>query len=99
MYIEFTTDAGNTISAGSPTDKIGKDSAPEGYQLGGFVGYSGNELDSEGDFVNSRDLEEVYHLQEAAMEEVAAFKHRHAEWREVAQDEEHSDVSEALMPV
>ncbi|ETI37404.1 hypothetical protein F442_16443 [Phytophthora nicotianae P10297] len=55
MYIEFTTDAGNTISAGSPTDKIGKDSAPEGYQLGGFVGYSGNELDSVGAISTSID--------------------------------------------
>ncbi|KAF4038768.1 Jacalin-like lectin domain [Phytophthora infestans] len=48
MYIEFTTDAGNTISGGSPTSKIGKDSAPHGYHLGGFAGYSGNELDSVG---------------------------------------------------
>ncbi|ETO75321.1 hypothetical protein F444_09053 [Phytophthora nicotianae P1976] len=46
LYIKFTTDAGNTISGGTQTDQIGKDGAPEGYQLGGFVGYSGNEVDS-----------------------------------------------------
>ncbi|KAG1705046.1 hypothetical protein DVH05_005070 [Phytophthora capsici] len=51
MYIEFTTNTGNIISGGTPqenTDKIGTDSAPEGYQLGGFMGYAGNELDSVG---------------------------------------------------
>ncbi|KAF1786140.1 Jacalin-like lectin domain [Phytophthora cactorum] len=44
----FTTDAGNTISGGNPTDQIGKDSAPDGYQLGGFAGFCGDELDSVG---------------------------------------------------
>ncbi|KAG6952216.1 hypothetical protein JG688_00013376 [Phytophthora aleatoria] len=51
MYVEFTTDKGNVISGGTPAedaDRKGKDTAPEGYQLGGFVGYSGNELDSMG---------------------------------------------------
>ncbi|KAG6945787.1 hypothetical protein JG688_00016382 [Phytophthora aleatoria] len=48
MYIKFTTDAGNTISGGNPTDQIGKDSAPDGYQLGGFTGFCGDELDSVG---------------------------------------------------
>ncbi|ETI34523.1 hypothetical protein F441_18799 [Phytophthora nicotianae CJ01A1] len=48
MYIEFTTDKGNTISGGTPTDNVGKDIAPEGYQLGGLAGYCGNELDSLG---------------------------------------------------
>ncbi|KAF1786141.1 Jacalin-like lectin domain [Phytophthora cactorum] len=48
MYIKFTTDAGNTISGGNPTDQIGKDSAPDGYQLGGFAGFCGDELDSVG---------------------------------------------------
>ncbi|ETM41304.1 hypothetical protein L914_12916 [Phytophthora nicotianae] len=51
MYVEFTTDKGETISGGTPTDDSGskgKDTAPSGYQLGGFVGYSGNELDSMG---------------------------------------------------
>eukprot|EP00644_Phytophthora_capsici_P006859 jgi/Phyca11/103467/e_gw1.8.492.1 len=51
MYIEFTTNKGKTISGGTPqenTDKMGTDTAPEGYQLGGFQGYAGNELDSVG---------------------------------------------------
>ncbi|KAK1941924.1 hypothetical protein P3T76_006988 [Phytophthora citrophthora] len=51
MYIEFTTNAGNTLSGGTPqknTDKIDSDTAPEGYQLGGFQGFAGNELDSVG---------------------------------------------------
>ncbi|KAL3663544.1 hypothetical protein V7S43_011431 [Phytophthora oleae] len=51
VYVEFTTNAGNTISGGTPTDntdKIGTDTAPDGYQLGGFMGYAGNELDSVG---------------------------------------------------
>ncbi|KAG2987449.1 hypothetical protein JG687_00013525 [Phytophthora cactorum] len=48
MYVEFTTDAGNTISGGKPVKNIGKDSAPEGYQLGGFVGICGKEIDSVG---------------------------------------------------
>ncbi|ETI30574.1 hypothetical protein F441_22216 [Phytophthora nicotianae CJ01A1] len=51
MYVEFTTDKKRTISGGTPAvdaDRMGKDSALEGYQLGGFVGYSGNELDSMG---------------------------------------------------
>ncbi|KAG1694312.1 hypothetical protein DVH05_005076 [Phytophthora capsici] len=51
MYIEFTTSAGNTISGGTPqenTDDMGTDTAPEGYQLGGFMGFCGHELDSVG---------------------------------------------------
>ncbi|KAI9986827.1 hypothetical protein PInf_025788 [Phytophthora infestans] len=48
MYIEFTTDQGNTISGGTPTDNIGKEVAPDGYQLGGLVGYSDKEVDSLG---------------------------------------------------
>ncbi|KAG4046199.1 hypothetical protein PC123_g18414 [Phytophthora cactorum] len=47
-YIEFTTNKRNAISGGYPTGNIEKDSAPEGYQLGGFVGSSANELDSVG---------------------------------------------------
>ncbi|ETI30565.1 hypothetical protein F441_01254 [Phytophthora nicotianae CJ01A1] len=47
-YIQFTTSSGKTISGGSPTKDIGKDSAPAGYQLGGFVGTCGKELDSVG---------------------------------------------------
>ncbi|KAF4147949.1 Jacalin-like lectin domain [Phytophthora infestans] len=47
-YIRFNTTAGNTISGGNPTENIGMDSAPVNYQLGGFVGYCGRELDSVG---------------------------------------------------
>ncbi|KAF4044615.1 putative jacalin-type lectin domain-containing protein [Phytophthora infestans] len=39
---------GNTISGGTPTDNIGKEVAPDGYQLGGLVGYSDKEVDSLG---------------------------------------------------
>ncbi|KAG6949021.1 hypothetical protein JG688_00014815 [Phytophthora aleatoria] len=45
-YTQFTTSAGNTISGGSPTKDISKDTAPAGFQLGGFVGICGKELDS-----------------------------------------------------
>ncbi|POM62466.1 hypothetical protein PHPALM_28382 [Phytophthora palmivora] len=51
MFIQFTTDKGNTIKGGTPqdnTDKIAKENADEGYQLGGFMGFAGNELDSVG---------------------------------------------------
>ncbi|OWZ07161.1 hypothetical protein PHMEG_00020483 [Phytophthora megakarya] len=51
MYIQFTTNKDHTISGGTPqdnTDKIGKESAENGYQLGGFIGFAGNELDSVG---------------------------------------------------
>ncbi|OWZ02772.1 hypothetical protein PHMEG_00025605 [Phytophthora megakarya] len=44
-YIKFTTNKGNFIEGGTKTDKIGTDSAKEGYQLSGFVGRSGDELD------------------------------------------------------
>ncbi|KAG1708949.1 hypothetical protein DVH05_022580 [Phytophthora capsici] len=47
-YIQFTTSAGNSISGGRPTQDIGKDTAPAGFQLGGFVGTCGKELDSVG---------------------------------------------------
>ncbi|EEY59381.1 uncharacterized protein PITG_11402 [Phytophthora infestans T30-4] len=48
MYIKFTTDAGHTIYGGTPSDQIGKDDAPDGYQLGGLAGFCGNEIDSVG---------------------------------------------------
>ncbi|OWZ06049.1 hypothetical protein PHMEG_00021750 [Phytophthora megakarya] len=47
-YIQFATNQGNTISGGNPTKNIGRDNAPEGYQLGGFYGTAGRELDSVG---------------------------------------------------
>ncbi|ETI57334.1 hypothetical protein F443_00359 [Phytophthora nicotianae P1569] len=47
-YIKFTTNKNHSISGGLPTENIGKDSAPKGYQLGGFFGYCAKELDSAG---------------------------------------------------
>ncbi|KAE9059342.1 hypothetical protein PF007_g30991 [Phytophthora fragariae] len=47
-FIEFKTSAGNTISGGTRATKIGKESAIEGYQVGGFFGTDGEELDSVG---------------------------------------------------
>ncbi|GMF28878.1 unnamed protein product [Phytophthora lilii] len=46
FYISFTTNLGRSISGGTPSNDIGKDSAPDGYQLGGFFGYCADELDS-----------------------------------------------------
>ncbi|KAF1787206.1 Jacalin-like lectin domain [Phytophthora cactorum] len=51
MYVKFTTDKGNAIFGGTPTDnteKKDKEEADDGFQLGGFHGFSGNELDSVG---------------------------------------------------
>ncbi|KAF4139631.1 Jacalin-like lectin domain [Phytophthora infestans] len=44
-YIKFTTNLGNFIEGGTQTDKTGSDTAEDGYQLGGFAGRSGDELD------------------------------------------------------
>ncbi|KAG3177932.1 hypothetical protein PC128_g16643 [Phytophthora cactorum] len=44
-YIKFTTNLGNFIEGGTRTDNIGTDTAKDGYQLGGFIGRSGDELD------------------------------------------------------
>ncbi|ETI44859.1 hypothetical protein F443_10469 [Phytophthora nicotianae P1569] len=44
-YIKFTTNKGNFIEGGTRTDKIGTDTAKEGYQLGGFDGREGDEVD------------------------------------------------------
>ncbi|KAF4031238.1 Jacalin-like lectin domain [Phytophthora infestans] len=44
-YIKFTTNLGNFIEGGTRTSNIGSDTAREGFQLGGFVGRSGDELD------------------------------------------------------
>ncbi|KAF4042810.1 Jacalin-like lectin domain [Phytophthora infestans] len=46
-FIKFTTNKGNSVSGGTPTNDIGKESAPEeGYQVGGFFGKRGDEIDS-----------------------------------------------------
>ncbi|OWY91959.1 hypothetical protein PHMEG_00039224, partial [Phytophthora megakarya] len=36
-YIKLTTNKGNSLSCGVPTDNVGIDTAKEGHQLGGFV--------------------------------------------------------------
>eukprot|EP00644_Phytophthora_capsici_P001557 jgi/Phyca11/129077/e_gw1.81.192.1 len=45
-YLKFTTNLGNSVSGGTPTNDIGTETAEEGYQLGGFFGKSGDEIDS-----------------------------------------------------
>ncbi|KAG6613084.1 uncharacterized protein IUM83_11904 [Phytophthora cinnamomi] len=47
-YIKITTTSGRSIDGGTPTTKIGKVCAPDGFQLGGFAGSSGVELDQVG---------------------------------------------------
>ncbi|POM58926.1 Hypothetical protein PHPALM_36357 [Phytophthora palmivora] len=47
-YIKFTTTKGNVIQGGRPTGSIGVDNADAGYQLGGFYGRSGDEVDKLG---------------------------------------------------
>ncbi|POM67931.1 Hypothetical protein PHPALM_15970 [Phytophthora palmivora] len=47
-YIKFTTNLGKIIEGGRHTDSVGVDNAKEGYQLGGFVGRSGDEVDMVG---------------------------------------------------
>ncbi|OWZ21437.1 hypothetical protein PHMEG_0004016 [Phytophthora megakarya] len=47
-YISFTTDKNNTFFGGTETGNVGQGDAPEGYQLGGFFGYCGRELDEAG---------------------------------------------------
>ncbi|KAG6594050.1 uncharacterized protein IUM83_19942 [Phytophthora cinnamomi] len=47
-YIKITTSSGRSIDGGTPTTKIGKVCAPDGFQLGGFAGSSGDELDQVG---------------------------------------------------
>ncbi|GMF22928.1 unnamed protein product [Phytophthora lilii] len=45
FYLSFGTSAGKTVSAGTQTDEKGSVTAPEGYQLGGFFGRDGDEID------------------------------------------------------
>ncbi|KAK1945587.1 hypothetical protein P3T76_002635 [Phytophthora citrophthora] len=45
-FVKFTTNLGNSVSGGTPTDDIGTETAEEGYQIGGFSGKSGDEIDS-----------------------------------------------------
>ncbi|ETK88064.1 hypothetical protein F441_07760 [Phytophthora nicotianae CJ01A1] len=45
FYLSFGTSAGNTVSGGTKTDESGSVTAPDGYQLGGFFGRDGDEID------------------------------------------------------
>ncbi|ETI48152.1 hypothetical protein F443_07777 [Phytophthora nicotianae P1569] len=45
FYLSFSTSAGNTVSGGTQTDSTGSATAPAGYQLGGFFGRDGDEID------------------------------------------------------
>ncbi|KAJ8576610.1 hypothetical protein ON010_g2601 [Phytophthora cinnamomi] len=51
FFVNFTTSLNNSIVGGTPvpdsdTHLKAKDVADTGYQLGGFIGYAGRELDS-----------------------------------------------------
>ncbi|ETP17870.1 hypothetical protein F441_07818 [Phytophthora nicotianae CJ01A1] len=48
FYLSFGTSAGNTVSAGSQTESKNTVTAPEGFQLGGFFGQDGDEIDKLG---------------------------------------------------
>ncbi|GMF55847.1 unnamed protein product [Phytophthora fragariaefolia] len=45
FYLNFGTSAGNSVSGGTQTDSKGSVIAPAGYQLGGFFGRDGDEID------------------------------------------------------
>ncbi|KAG3241002.1 hypothetical protein PI124_g14121 [Phytophthora idaei] len=48
FYLSFGTSAGNSVSGGSMTEDKNSVTAPEGFQLGGFFGRDGDEIDSLG---------------------------------------------------
>uniref|UniRef100_A0AAV1V557 Jacalin-type lectin domain-containing protein n=1 Tax=Peronospora matthiolae TaxID=2874970 RepID=A0AAV1V557_9STRA len=48
FYLSFGTSDGNTISAGTKTPEMLTVTAPEGFQLGGFFGRCGDEIDTLG---------------------------------------------------
>ncbi|KAE9008256.1 hypothetical protein PF011_g10774 [Phytophthora fragariae] len=48
FYLSFGTSAGNSVSGGSQTDSKNTVKAPEGFQLGGFFGQGGAEIDKLG---------------------------------------------------
>ncbi|KAL4173098.1 hypothetical protein KRP22_008253 [Phytophthora ramorum] len=45
FYLKFTTSSGNSVSGGTATDEQGTVTAPDGYQLSGFFGRDGDEID------------------------------------------------------
>ncbi|POM73711.1 Hypothetical protein PHPALM_9419 [Phytophthora palmivora] len=48
FYLNFTTSEGNYVAGGSMTDDKSTTTAPMGYQLGGFFGRDGKEIDALG---------------------------------------------------
>jgi len=48
FYLSFGTSAGNSVAGGSMTDSKNTVTAPEGFQLGGFFGQDGDEIDKLG---------------------------------------------------
>ncbi|KAG3098420.1 hypothetical protein PI124_g14119 [Phytophthora idaei] len=48
FYLSFGTSAGNTVSGGSQTESKNTVTAPEGFQLGGFLGQDGDNIDKLG---------------------------------------------------
>ncbi|KAG4238163.1 hypothetical protein PC116_g13808 [Phytophthora cactorum] len=45
FYLRFGTSAGNSVEGGSMTDSKATVTAPDGFQLGGFFGRDGDEID------------------------------------------------------
>lgn len=45
FYIQATTSAGNTLEAGTETSDCGTFTAPDGWQIVGFLGQEGDEID------------------------------------------------------
>ncbi|KAG1708875.1 hypothetical protein DVH05_022507 [Phytophthora capsici] len=48
FYLKFTTNTGRWVEGGGKTEATATMTAPEGYQIGGFHGRSGEEIDSLG---------------------------------------------------
>ena len=48
FYVRFTTSTGRTLSGGTPTADAVTYTAPPGFQLAGFHGRSGTEIDKLG---------------------------------------------------
>ncbi|POM74572.1 Hypothetical protein PHPALM_8456, partial [Phytophthora palmivora] len=60
FYLNFRTSTGRSVSGGTMTENKGTATAPEGYQLGGFFGRKGGEIDMLGVVWSSIDkIEEV----------------------------------------
>ncbi|RLN48684.1 hypothetical protein BBJ29_008592, partial [Phytophthora kernoviae] len=67
FFLNFGTNAGNSVAAGSQTEEKATITAPEGYQLGGFFGRDGDEIDLLGVVWTSIEV-----VEEAAMAPVSA---------------------------